>query len=399
MKLNQESNLFDLYEYISGESEVPPYYHFWSCVAILAAAMEDKAWVEINPGFPIKPNCYIGLIGPGSIGKGWAMSQAIRILETSTNVYIYRGKLTHSHLYDMLGKVIETEDGDFILPDPKVFIVMDELLNGVGSDKTITKSIITTLTELYTATNYTFNEGNRSSGKLNISKPCVSWFFGSTIDWLLEVMSGSGNIFESGFVARCMFILADYDPEVRIFKPIYPKDRDLAVSWVQQRICDISNNIHGEFKFDTVAEQTLENWYYTREAPEDRRLHSIWKRQQEMTYRLCMVFSIAESMDMRIKYDHVCKALYTINSVFDFTTQLLKGCTNSGTFIGQVATYVSDLIQKHKEIPHSKLTKLCSSNRSLTAKQVRAAIAQLLEENQIERFRQKKTNGIIYRWL
>lgn len=390
--LSRTSNFFRLYHHICGESEVPTVYHFWCCVALLSACLEDRCWFELYKGNPIKPNLYIGLIGPGSLGKGMAMSQAIQLAQSSIQLQVYRGKVTYAHLIDRLGKSYTDEWGRKILANPRLWLVMDELKDGVGAQKNLNEEFISLMTELYTAVNYDLSTGTRTHGEVTVQRPLLNWLFGSTEVWLRQVLTR--DVFESGFVARACMIFADYNLDLRIPRIKYPKDHDEVYRHLQTRLWMVQS-YQGPFLMTPTAEAEFDSWYHRRPAPEDEMLYSAWMRQKEMLIRFAMINCVADGQEMIIRHGHLVRSAHMVKQLEKFTARLIQAASESydSKPIGVMEKYLA----KKGRVAHSYLLKYMRSLRGYDAAKTKKSIDQLRSEGSID-IERNKTGGVVYVW-
>lgn len=387
--LNKTVNFYKLYLYMCGSSEIPILFNFWSCVAILAAAMEDRFYCEWIRGMPLKPNVYIGLIGPGSAGKGVAISQALKLLQESVDLNIYRGKTTFAHLIDKMGDN-ERREETTIVNNPRIFVVMDELKSNVGSSKGLIDELIALLTDLYTSSNHPIHCGTRTTGEVIINKPCISWLFASTEIWLRKVLSE--DIYESGFVARTCFIQAKRDYNIKISRIKYPKDRDLVYKHLQERLWAIKN-MHGEFTLSQEAELAFDNWYANRPRPEEEILESIWGREKEMVLRFAMLNSMADGGKFLINPTHIYNAINMTNQKMHYAKQLITA-SYENTYTKPINT-LERFFNKVAFITHRDLLKKYRSKKGYTAHVLKKAVQQLVAEDKII-VKKSDRGGLIY---
>lgn len=391
--LEKTINIYDLYKHICGKSEVPDIYNLWACTAGIAAALSDHCWFELIPGIPLKPNLFVGFVGPGSIGKGVAMSKIASLVQSSVDIPVYRGKLTSSFLVDKLGKPYTDELGNKHLANPQLWCLMDELKNDVGSNKVMCEEFISLMTEIYTGSHYPIQTGTRMHGEITIDKSCLNWLFGSTETWLRQVLSK--DIFESGFIARCCFINAEYDFSKRIFRPQIPDDYDEIYNHLQKRFHSINQHYTGPFDLGPGVEKLLNHWYDNRKEPTDKMLYNIWYRQRELVLRFAMIQCVADGGPMLIKKVHVKKALMMADQRMGFADHLLTAASES--FESKVTNDVAALISSKLVIKHSDLLKFLNSRRGYTKQRVRPALEDLYERDLIKKQR-SATGGMVYVW-
>jgi hypothetical protein len=392
--LQKTGNFFRLYHHICGETEIPAIYHFWSCVGLISAVLEDRCWCEIYKDVPLKPNLYICLIGPGSLGKGMAISQALDLLDRSVQTNYYRGKITYAHLIDCLGKKTHDDWGREVIANPRTWLVMDELKNGVGGNKALAEEFIALMTELYTATNYKMQTGTRKHGEVTLIKPNVNWLFGSTEVWLRQVLTK--DIFESGFVARACFIFAKYDLQKRVSRPKYPGDYVQVYEHLKTRLW-MMQGYQGRFLMTPTAEAEMDKWYETRAVPEDEVLYSAWMRQREMLLRFAMILCVADGGQMIIRHGHLVQASRMVKQIENFTGRLIESASES--FDSKPINDVGKYIKSKKVVMHSELLRYMRAKRGYKAQRVREALDSLEQEGFVVAGQFGPRGGMGYSWV
>jgi hypothetical protein len=395
MQKPKSANFFQLYRYICGETEIPEIYNFWCCLAVISAVLEDRVWFEHFRGMPIKPNMYICLVGPGSIGKGVALSRALDLMTHSTSTRYYRGSTTNAHLTDVLGKPQIDEHGNVVIPSPKLWLIMDELKNGVGSNPKLNEAFVAFMTELYTA-GYIVNTGTRTHGDIAISNPCVSWTFGSNIRWLKEVLTST--IFDSGFIARTSFVFADYCLGKRITTPKYPEDVAVVEDHLKQRLWAMQH-MEGRFLITPTAEAYVEKWYQSRPEPTQEMLFSIWKRQKEMLFRVAMVLCAADGKGQVIQYHHIKQATLVVKQMEMGAIRLLKYVAESRE--AKPINDTEEILKKYLYMKHTDLLRKMRSNFGLNAVTVKAAVEALEQEGVVvaSRYKAGSQYGKLYTYV
>ena len=113
--LEETKNLIRLYLHHAGDSEIPPEFHLWCCVSMIAACVANRIWLEKFRGKPLYPNLYTALLGPSGIGKGEAIDTALQFVKDNPRVNVYNGKASPQHLIARLGKPVRADDGKLIL--------------------------------------------------------------------------------------------------------------------------------------------------------------------------------------------------------------------------------------------------------------------------------------------
>lgn len=388
--LTTTTNFFDLYRHISGDSETPPIFNFWACTSMLSAVVQNRVWFEKYRGERLFPNLYIILVGPSGTGKGLAISQAVRLCEQSVYINKYRGKLTFAHLIDHLGKPIENDLGFKTLPDVKLWLIMDELKNDIGSGLLV-EDFIGFMTEAYTATNYILNTGTRTSGKVDLDRPLINWFAGTTQQWLLKVLTPDTVL--TGFPARCCFIYADDEKDIRKPRIQYPSDYKEVYEHLKARLYCIACQ-KGKFVATQTAEAKIDQWYHERVKPEEESQRPSWRRQHSMLIRFAMINTLADGGPLVIQHKHVVRSIAMINTISGYGAKVLDAAsaTRETRDVDEVARW----IKLKGTIKHSDLTR-AMHRKGQTSFKVKCAITDLLHKDKIERDL-SKSKAQVYKW-
>lgn len=390
--LQRSRNFFELYQYICGRSEVPPVYHFWSSVSLMAAVLEGNVWFEKHADEKLYPNIYVFLIGPPALGKGTAISMANRLADRSVVMPRYRGSATDASLIDVLGKIEKDDYGRKILANPHLWLVMDELKNNLGTNPQRVEAFLSLMTELFTATGYTLNTSTRKYGKIDIIEPIVNWLIGTTEGDLRGLISR--KLVDSGFVSRVCFIFGDYNFNIRYPRIIYPPDRDEVIEHLRNRLW-ILQQTRGPLTMTPEAEALQDKWYKTRPSPEDETLYATWKRQHDMLLKFAQYCCLADAGPMVIRSVHLSRAKSMVKSVEGYASRLLEVVNE--TFDTKPSNDIAEFIKKRGEMDHSSCLRYFRAKKGMNAKRFREAVFGLVQEGTIESGR-SATGAIIYKW-
>ena len=391
--LQKTKNLFELYQYSCGISEVPGIYNFWAFLSGMASILEDRVWFEKVRGEKLYPNLYVILVGPGGLGKGTAISRAVRTVKKSVKMPIYRGKVTAAHLTDVLGKIEKDEYGRDLIANPRLWLIMDELKNDIGSNKMMAEDFVALMTEIYTASNYIINTGTRTNGSVDIENPVINWLAGSTEVWLRMVLTA--DLIDSGFTARTCFVFAEHDFSKRCPRIIYPADYEEVEQHIQLRLWMLQN-MRGEIKMTQLAIMEEDKWYRTRPNPEDEAMYSIWKRHHDMLLKFAMLCAISDGDGMVIDVKHINMALSLVKMTEQFAGRLIEVAhENQWT---KPSNIIVEMIKKKGSVKHSDALRYVRSRKGMTAKAFGIAAMSLVQEKLIATDR-TDTGGLIYRWI
>lgn len=389
--LDKTVNIFDLYQYICGKSDVPPIYNFWACVAGISATLSKNCWFELIRNIPIMPNLYVGLLGDGSIGKGVAMSRIADIVRTSTTTNIFRGGTTKQALQDMLSKPTLDENGRKVPPRTDIWLIHDELSDALGTNKGLVEDVVRILTNAYTGSHFGIDFATRTHGKGVVDKSCISWLFGTTEDWLRKCIDKTD--LQSGFLARCHVVEANYNFDNRLFRPQLPDDYDEIYHHLQLRFYMLSG-YRGEFRISEEADEMLDEWWAKRPPPEDELMNATWWRHREMILRFGMINSVADGGKMVITKTHILRSLSMLKQTFICAERLLRKQQNT-SYEARIIDEVEKLLKQRKVMKKCELTKTLNSRRKYTSKQVLSAVSELISLELLEIGRSNQ-GGIIY---
>jgi hypothetical protein len=357
--LDRTENLIDIYVYAQGVSKIPRQYHLWSFISLIAACLQDRVWIEEVAGQPLFPNLYIVLWGDSGSGKSIAIRSTFNLAMTDLDLAAFvnakHGRGTFQAIADMLGKT--GRKNEMGLPEyeqPKIWWTMDELANDVG-DGPRASAFIKGVTEIYYCPPQ-WTDVSRTYGLVTLTKPVFNWLAGSTAEWYASTVKQDG--IDGGFQPRTITVpgTVNYSPgEGRQWPPVYPKDRDVIMKIVLERLrglCQLpilpqstfSKEFHsrsgtGEFVLHEEVSAKLEEWQCNRAPPEEG-LEAYWNQDGVKLRKLMMILSVAERSDLLITPQHYRRAWKMLKWVSQNIPRLIKFNTKSK------ASYAIDLVSR-----------------------------------------------------
>jgi hypothetical protein len=385
--LDETSNFVRLYLYHVGKTEVPDSYHTWACLSLIAACVADRVWFRKMADSRIFPNLYVMLIGPPGLGKGSAINTAIKFAaQDSKYLQPYVGNITKQALIDELAQrqrkdlprnlwLISPELGDDIPPGP----IGEELLRF--------------LTKIFEGDfPLPIKERTRLHGLHEIHSPCLNWFAGTTDVWL--TLSLPKYAIAGGSFARIVAVKGGYDLDNRIYRPIYPGDREAVVEHLFERV-KVLSRISGEFKLSPEADRIGEQWYMNRQSPEDDSVLPSWKRQDDFVIKISMLFALADdNYDFIIQPEHLKRAQILIREVQKDLPELMSFA--NATPDTRALDYISRSIRKAGKIPHFILMR--KSSKYVNKTKFIEIIDTLIQQRDIGREPSSTGQGMVYVW-
>lgn len=388
LKRDGTDNVIDLYLEYVGQSEVPPQYHLWSCLSMLAAAVSNRVWLEKTPGKPLAPNLYVTLIGPSAIGKNVAVDSMLDVIRDQPKINMFKGKITAPALLDQLAVPAKGHG----VPWSHIYLVTPELAWSMGKGDWA-DALVKQLTELYGGSADAVRELTRTHGALRIKagELCINWISGSTQAWLANVIPP--DAISGGFFGRMVVVPADYNFDVRYVRPIVPTDHALLLAMLRARIRALTS-LTGLFTMEPAAVAVETAWYNERPAPGDPDLYAAFKRQHDFMLKLCMLMSLADGDSLRISAATVASAQRLSDSVI----RKMASVVGVGTMTAETRGIgiASDYLKRYTgPVPHSVVLKYMSG-RGYDAEGMRRVMVTLVE---MKRVRATATaRGRFYEW-
>ena len=374
------TNFVRLYMYAQGKSEVPPAFHLWSCISLIAACVANKVWVEWIKDQPIYPHVFTFLIAPSGLGKNIAITAVEKLILSDPSlkqwVNYYRGKITGPALYDLLGREVPDSeaDGGYVKPPSNVWLVTPEVKNSMGSPE-MAQLFIETMTELWSACGTTFTDRTRSHNQVSIDNPTVNWIAGTTREWLMRAVKPDD--IRGGFFARVLPVyFSSIYPAEKVCKPEYPKDRDYIWENLQDRVYTLCK-MEGEVVISSDADARIHQWYENRVKPYEDVLAPYYNRAKEMILKLALLHALADNEKMRIEWKHFDLARRRYQALQRGVLELIElACQTPQTADAKI---IEKIIKRAggKGIARSQVTSKVYS-RGIDSKRVEAAVQQLM---------------------
>lgn len=391
--LEKTTNLIDLYLHSRGEDDVPYYFHFWSIVSAIAAAVGNQVYFFRVRERPLYPNMYCILIGESGVGKGRAIEAVESILVDIGAINYQRTKLTAQFLFDLLSDSAQDPmTGETkVIANPRIYLCHPELAFYFGKGEH-SQSLVETLTELYGGS-CTFGEGTRMHGAHTVRGACINWLAGSTQEWMVKAVSTEAVM--SGFFARVAVVYPEADPPRQMMQPTYPPDYYEVMEHIKARFLMLSM-MQGEMVQTPGALNWMEGWLANRKEPEDRLLLPAWRRQRELIYKLAMILCLADGGPMVLREHHVIRGEKLSRLVIEKCMPSLVEFSHR-SFDTRHTNAVEDIIARKVTVTRSQLTKL-AYKRGINGAGVRAALADLRQSRQIL-VDTTTTGGEVYTWV
>jgi hypothetical protein len=376
------SNFIDSYLEYTEPHEATTRVSKWSCISILAAALERRVWM--NRGFyTLYPNLYVFIIGrSGLIKKSTSTGIAVNLFRELEGVKIMSERLTASSLIDqfkMAGKKIEINNRKY--NQSALFAYASELSVFMSE---VFGSITELLTTFYdcipndSSKPWVYNTLGR--GEIKIYGPCLNILGASTKAWLKKCIPKSEM--EGGFTSRIIFVVENNLPDKLVAWPSVDLEGELR----RVRLIEDLRQIHalaGEVKVTPEAKELFTRWYETHMRDvvpynQDPRMVGYMARKGDTILKLAMVHSAATSNDLVIGVENIIWASREIDSLEMDWRLAFDGL---GVNTDKLAFDLRDFIRKKVRVKKVDLLNTFGSQYPPT--EVSKALNELLEMDEI----------------
>lgn len=281
------------------EQESPEFFHLWSAISVIGAALGRKCYVD-RGFFQCYPNTYIILVSESArCRKTVASGIAVGLYRSSGLPGLFKGKITTRGLTKHLSDTAIKTGGSHC------FIYSPELGKVLGADS-YTTGLMVALTDYYDCpaedTILTATQGSDNPKDVFLS------LLGCTIpQWLSTV---PGDMVEGGFSSRTLFIVQNTPRKPMARKTISMEETELK----QQLVADLTDigQITGEFSWTEDAEVSFDMWYnqnFNFIDEKDLRLRPYFARKGEHLIKVAMALSAGRSSNRRIEGGDIRGAL------------------------------------------------------------------------------------------
>ena len=396
------------YTYVTGKSEVPPSFHRFACLSLLAASLGDRCWfVRDTSGRRIYPNLYTFLIGPSGSGKEYAITHAAKLAQDYPEIGFFASTgLTKQYVIDKLDQAAKAPQA---FPYGHLLYLVTEELGMSVPSKECGRDLIKFMTGHYIPSGIRMNEGTRMHGHKEVSgEKCFNWLAGTNDAWLIEAVERSSIL--GGFFARVISVRGRRDGSVRYAEIEYPSDREAVLRALRIRL-EMYTKLKASFVKTEDATRWYKAWYESHEyrpSPTDALLEASFNRDDEMVHRLALLLKLSAMDDIpgyadaviAVDTDYFFKAVEMWQGIQSGVPETMKAAvaTRDTTDIDTVA----DLIKRHKLIDHTTLLRR-AGNHGIHASRLKAILTELdTERKDVQTDVQSVGGGKtkrVYRWL
>ena len=350
------------------------------------------------------PNLYVILLGESGSGKGQAiknLEQLIKVPAPSRRKDGEIGYVIRPELNCFNGTITASYLSKFLSAKQKVYLLMPELSQSL-TNRTLTEWFIRTMCEL-SSPKISHIDGTVKHGSIEIKGQVINWMAGSTKKWLVEAVPQSS--IQGGFIGRSVVVEGDRKGD-RVWEPVPPPDREAVMKYLRE-VIQWYLTLRGQFKYTDKAKTVQRTWYMTRPDESDDALRPSWLREDDLVFKLSMLFSLSDlaqldDKSLVVKSEHVRAAINTISDLWKPIGKLAEASETSQHPMAKGLQLTRDIIMQFPLSEHKFIRKYDLSRRLSTRGYLERQRAEFIQElvhktGEVEVL-QSERGGVRYAW-
>lgn len=322
-------DFINAYMVYTADSEPPQSYHLWTCLSILAAALQRKVYMHWGRS-TIRPNIYVVLVGPaGRTKKGTAMEFGKAITQ-GAGIKLVGGSVTREALIRRIAAANDNyTDGSTgkIEFHCSLTCISEELSVFLGQHNI---KFLADLCDWYDCPPF-WRYDTKNQGTDNLHGVCFNIIGATAPEWIPTMLPEAA--IGGGFTRRIIWIVEE-DKRATVIEPTY--DEELERKLIHD-LEFILVNITGEYTFSKNAFDRYADWY----AREDRKISEglppipdpkfagYCDARATTIKKIAMLTSVSEGSERVIKLRHFDRALSLLESAESKMARAFRGLGQS----------------------------------------------------------------------
>lgn len=321
----------------------PRLFHFWSGVAVLAAALERRSWMTTRAGHIYPGQIMVVLVSKSAITKKTTAARMavefLRGLEPWQMLMLPR-KTSPQQLLFSLQRLDEDKTP---LRDPagnrvhSAGFIFAEELGAFFSTEAFAETLATQINQLNDCPRGKFRIEFRSWGKpIDLWQPCITMLGCITPRGIARELPKAART--AGFFGRLLLVHRSYtDRRASLWSPVPESNKQLRKE-LEREIAEIAL-MRGPFTLSPKAQRWADEWYYdvyepfirVMDMPEGENTGYFGRKDAHLT-RVAMVVSASERRDHVVTRAHMEQALKNLDEIErEFPNALVELGTNPYT--------------------------------------------------------------------
>ena len=324
------------YMSLSLGTEIPDMFALWCGLSGISASLGRSVWLDMGT-YKIYPNMFILIVaGSGRCRKSTAIDQlADLVSQMDPRLNMIAQKITPEALIEAM---CDGTKGS--LKANEGFVCVDELSNFLNK-KSYEQGLAALMISLYDCKN-TFEYRTKGRGKEELRKTCLGLLGGSTIEWIREAIPI--DAIGGGLTSRILFVYVKNPPPPQAWTEKHPDDD----STKRMLVNDLNRMslAKGPMTLDEEAKEfyikTYDDFYLNSPFFNNKFLSGYASRRAVHMMKLSMLFSIAESSQMVVTFQHLDQALEILKNAEGNMVEVLSliTATDAGSKVDAVLEYI-----------------------------------------------------------
>jgi hypothetical protein len=312
-------SFFSDYSIYTANHESPEIYHRWSAFAAMSSIVSKRVSIPLGH-FTVYPNLYVVLVGGPGNRKSSAMGVAKRLIRATKVINMSADSTTAEAFANYMSKhctktfAVPGDATPFVYTPLTCFVT--ELSQFVG---TASGPMINLLTTIWDEHQYEYKTVGR--GTDFIEEPYVVILGCATPAWITARLKD--DIISGGFSRRAAFIYAE-ESDKKVPRPKTTPEELAAF----ERMVDFAKRMqdcYGEMVWTPDAERYHDNWYMSRELPNDPSVRGWHRSKQEQLLKLGTLFALADESDLKLDSVHLQAAMQALDQMEERLSLVFAG--------------------------------------------------------------------------
>lgn len=352
------------------DSFVPPQFNTWTCLSMIAGALERRVWFPWNSDYSFYPNIYVLLVSrPGqgkSVSSGKGMDILREVARRAGVLNVMPAQVTEAKFIELMGHGRSFTDNssgrELTVFQNAGYYYASEASNSL---RNIFGDFIACLTDFYDCPSSWERATKKDGNRISLKNVCMNLLAGSTFDYLGKLVSDE-NI-QGGFASRLMYIVQN---ENQVKRQAFQngetdKIKELRSTYKEALIHDLTEitKMVGPFRAEPDVGAFWESWYpkhqeFVNALPSEK-LQSVLARTNTNVMKLSMILSAAESNDRIVKLSHLQAAIELVEAVnaevpgIFMQSKLSQAPGKGGAY--ELTRIIVDFIQKNPKCTDTRL--------------------------------------------
>lgn len=287
--------------------ECPEQFHLWAGLFTVSSLVARRVWY-VNGRYKTYPNLYLVFVGTPGSRKSTAMGNSRDFLQACKDIHFGADCATVEQITRQM--VLSGKEeyllGSETATQHQIVFCLHELTNFISISKA---NMIEFFTTIYEGRDYSYK--TKGKGSDDVTNPCVNLFACTTTENIAKCLQS--DIISGGFSRRVLFVHGKRSK--RVPKPTRTEAQESIVPHEMLPYAKKLRKVSGQMFMNKEANAFYEDWYHNMKIPSDPCLIAYYESKQDQLFKVSMLTSLAESLELEIRQDHVESALVALDNM------------------------------------------------------------------------------------